>query len=171
MSISSTLLCVRRMRTNCCRLSTAKLALCVTLQQLMEHTLSVYAGEGGRCSTGFNLEANRCVLQTQLSRNFSTWATTMASMLDMGIRCTLKPKLLYTRTPATVLRTCRTTPPTDELTSHNNSTTNLPHRNARAQHASRHVKMLGCGKFLSVGGDFVVQVVELLWARPLVVSV
>jgi len=37
---------------------------------------------------------------------------------------------------------------------------------------SRHVKMLGCGKFLSVGGDFVVQkVVELLWARPLVVSV
>jgi len=31
---------------------------------------------------------------------------------------------------------------------HNNSTTNLPHRNARAQH----VKMLGCGKFLSVGG-------------------
>ena len=35
---------------------------------------------------------------------------------------------------------------------------------------SRHVKMLGCGKFLSVGGEFVVQqVVELLWARPLVV--
>jgi len=28
---------------------------------------------------------------------------------------------------------------------------------------SRHVKMLGCGKFLSVGGEFVVQqVVELL---------
>jgi len=37
---------------------------------------------------------------------------------------------------------------------------------------SRHVRMLGCGKFLSVGGEFVVQqVVELLWARPLVVSV
>ena len=35
---------------------------------------------------------------------------------------------------------------------------------------SRHVKMLGCGKFYSVGGEFVVQqVVELLWARPLVV--
>jgi len=36
---------------------------------------------------------------------------------------------------------------------------------------SRHVKMLGCGQFLSVGdGEFVVQqVVELLWARPLVV--
>ena len=30
--------------------------------------------------------------------------------------------------------------------------------------------MLGCGKFLSVGGEFVVQqVVELLWVRPLVV--
>ena len=30
--------------------------------------------------------------------------------------------------------------------------------------------MLGCGKFLSVGGEFVVQqVVELLRARPLVV--
>jgi len=37
---------------------------------------------------------------------------------------------------------------------------------------SRHVKMLGCGKFLSVDGEFVVQqVVELLWAPPLVVSV
>jgi len=37
---------------------------------------------------------------------------------------------------------------------------------------SRHVKMLGCGKFLSVGGEFAVQqVVELLWACPLVVSV
>ena len=30
---------------------------------------------------------------------------------------------------------------------------------------------LGCGYFLSVGGEFVVQVVELLRARPLVVSV
>ena len=30
--------------------------------------------------------------------------------------------------------------------------------------------MLGCGKFLSVDGEFIVeQVVELLWARPLVV--
>ena len=27
---------------------------------------------------------------------------------------------------------------------------------------SPHVQMLGCGKFLSVGGEFVVQVVELL---------
>jgi len=34
---------------------------------------------------------------------------------------------------------------------------------------SRHVQILGCGKFLSVGGEFVVQQVELLWARPLVV--
>ena len=35
---------------------------------------------------------------------------------------------------------------------------------------SRHVKILGCGKFLSVGGEFVVQqVVESLWARLLVV--
>ena len=31
---------------------------------------------------------------------------------------------------------------------------------------------VGCGKFLPVGGEFVVQqVVELLWARPLVVFV
>jgi len=37
---------------------------------------------------------------------------------------------------------------------------------------SRHVQMLVCGKLLSVGGEFVVQqVVELLWARPLVVFV
>jgi len=43
---------------------------------------------------------------------------------------------------------------------HNNSTTNLSHRNARAQH----LNMSGCGKFLSVGGKFFVQqVVELLW--------
>ena len=35
---------------------------------------------------------------------------------------------------------------------------------------SRHVTMLGYGKFLSVGGESVVQqVVELLWARPRVV--
>jgi len=34
---------------------------------------------------------------------------------------------------------------------------------------SRHAKMLGCGKFFSVGGEFVVQqVVELLWAHLLV---
>jgi len=45
---------------------------------------------------------------------------------------------------------------------HNNSTTKLPHCNARAQHLDI-VKMLAGGKFLSVGGDFVVQqVVELL---------
>ena len=49
---------------------------------------------------------------------------------------------------------------------HNNSTTccttNLPHSNARAK-TSRHVKMLGCGNFLLVCGEFVVQqVVELL---------
>ena len=32
------------------------------------------------------------------------------------------------------------------------------------------VQMLGCGKLLSVDGEFVAQrVVELLWARPLVV--
>jgi len=35
---------------------------------------------------------------------------------------------------------------------------------------SRHGKMLGCGKFLSIGVEFVVQqVVELLRARPLLV--
>ena len=36
----------------------------------------------------------------------------------------------------TPLRTCCTTPPTDTTNgrAHNNSTTNLPHRNARAQH-------------------------------------
>jgi len=40
-----------------------------------------------------------------------------------------------------------------------NSTTNLPHFNARAQHLD-----------MSVGGEFVVQqIVELLWARRLMV--
>ena len=73
-------------------------------------------------------------------------------------------KLRYsTRTPATDMLYNTT-----DGRAHNNSTTccatNLPHRNARAQHlVSRHVKMLGCGKFLSVGGEFVVQqVAELL---------
>jgi len=40
---------------------------------------------------------------------------------------------------------------------HNNSTTccttNLPHRNARAQH----LDMSRCGKFLSVDGEFIVE--------------
>jgi len=68
-----------------------------------------------------------------------------------------------TRTPATDM--LYTTAPTDTTNgqAHNNSTTNLPHRNARAQH----LDMSRCWDvaFFSVGG------VELLWARPLVVSV
>ena len=40
----------------------------------------------------------------------------------------------------------------------------------RQSQTSRHVKMLGCGKFLSAGGEFVVQqAVELLRASPLMV--
>jgi len=56
---------------------------------------------------------------------------------------------------------------------HNNSTTHLPHRNARAQH----LDMSRCWDVanfcpLTVRGEFVVQqVLELLSARPLVVSV
>ena len=53
---------------------------------------------------------------------------------------------------------------------HNNSTTNLPHRNARAQH----LDMSRCwgAPVRQIFGDFVVQqVVELSRARPLVVSV
>jgi len=43
-------------------------------------------------------------------------------------------------------------------------TTNLQHRNTTAQHLDMsRLKMLGFGKVLSVGGEFVVQqVVELL---------
>jgi len=73
------------------------------------------------------------------------------------------------------------TPTTDMLY----NTTNRHHQRTSSQQfynkfapsqwqslTSRHVKMLECGELLSVGGDFVVQqVVELLWARPLVVSV
>jgi len=46
------------------------------------------------------------------------------------------------------LRTCCTTPPTDELTT-------ILHKFATSQFqspTSRHAQMLGCGKFLSVGG-------------------
>jgi len=49
---------------------------------------------------------------------------------------------------------------------------NLLYNKFATSHCQSNVKMLECGKFLSVGGQFVVQqVVELLWARPLVVSV
>jgi len=66
------------------------------------------------------------------------------------------------------LRTCCTTPPTDKLTTIYNCTTNLPHRNARAQHLNMS-RCWAVANFLSAGGEFVVQqVVELLWARPLV---
>jgi len=42
--------------------------------------------------------------------------------------------------------------------------------NKFATSQAQHLDMLGCGKLLSVGGEFVVQqVVELLSARPLVV--
>ena len=44
------------------------------------------------------------------------------------------------------LRTCYTAPPTDKLT------TMLQQICYIAMPTSRHVKMLGCGKFLSVGG-------------------
>ena len=68
-----------------------------------------------------------------------------------------------------------TTPATDMLynasngQTHNNSTTCCTTNSLRRNISSRHVKMLECGKFLSVGGEFVVQVVELFWAYPLVV--
>ena len=56
-----------------------------------------------------------------------------------------------TRTPATDMLYNTTNGHTTNGRAHNNSTTDLPHR------------MLGCGKFLSVGGEFVVQqVVELV---------
>jgi len=60
----------------------------------------------------------------------------------------------------------------DHINSTTCCTTNLPHRKFAMPErpTSRHIKMLGCGKFLSVGGEYVVQqVVELLWARPMVV--
>jgi len=61
------------------------------------------------------------------------------------------------------LRTCCTTPPTDKLTTILQQIYHI---------AMPEPNILGCGKFLSVGGEFVVQqIVELLWARPLVVSV
>ena len=93
----------------------------------------------------------------------------------MSAQSSLRPKLHYTDTGYELrLRACCT-----------NNTTNERHQRASSQQfynkfatsqcqspTSRHVKMLGCGIFLSVGGEFVVQqVVELLWARSLVVFV
>ena len=59
-----------------------------------------------------------------------------------------------TRTPATDTTNGR---------AHNNSTTNMPHRNARAQH----LDMSRCWDV----ANFCPLVVNLLWARPLVVFV
>ena len=71
----------------------------------------------------------------------------------------------------------RRTPATDMFVQHHQRTSSQQFYNKFATlqchiPTSWHVKMLGCGNFFSVGGEFVVQqVVELLWARPLVVSV
>jgi len=56
------------------------------------------------------------------------------------------------------LRTCCTTPPTDKLTTILQLVVQQICRTSKCQSlTSRHVKMLRCGKFLSVGGEFVVQ--------------
>jgi len=55
------------------------------------------------------------------------------------------------------------TPPTDKLTTILQLVVQQIHHIAMPDPTSRHVKMMGCGKFLSVGGEFVVQqAVELL---------
>jgi len=68
------------------------------------------------------------------------------------------------------LRTCCTITPTDTTNgrAHNNSATNLPHRNARAQH----LDMSRCwdvANFCSLVVNLLYN--KLLWACPLVVSV
>jgi len=87
----------------------------------------------------------------------------------MRLYTTSSLAILYSSSAYLVPNSTTWTPAADVLynttngQAHKNSasccTTNLPHRNARAEH----LKMLGCGKFWSVGGEFVVQqVVELL---------
>jgi len=62
------------------------------------------------------------------------------------------------------LRSCYTTPPTDKLTTILQLVVEqICHIAMPEPNISTCVKMLGCGKFLSVGGEFVVQqVVEFL---------
>jgi len=82
------------------------------------------------------------------------------------------PSLFKCQTPLDEhgLRTCCTTPPSGTNGQFYNLLYNKFATSQCQSPTSRHVKMLGCGKFLSVGGEFVVrQVVELLWARRLVV--
>jgi len=75
-----------------------------------------------------------------------------------------------TRTPAT--DKLFITPPSDKSQQFYNLPYNKFTTSQCQSPTSRHVKMLGCGKFSSVSGEFVVQqVVELLWACRLVVSV
>jgi len=65
-----------------------------------------------------------------------------------------------------VPNTTTRTPATDMLY---NTTNGQKFATSQCQRpTSRHVQMLGCGKFLSFGGEFVVQVVELLSTCPLV---
>ena len=59
------------------------------------------------------------------------------------------------------LRICCTRPPTDKLTTILQLVIQKNFATSQCQSpTSRHVQMLGCGKFLSVGGEFVVRVVE-----------
>ena len=83
----------------------------------------------------------------------------------------LRPKLHYTDTGYTDTLYNNTTNGHHQRTSSQQFYNNFATSQCQSP-TSRHVSMLGCGKFLSVDGEFVVQqVVELLWARPLVVSV
>ena len=71
-------------------------------------------------------------------------------------QCVLRPNLHYTEHR---LRSCCTTTPKDTTNgrAHNNSIQQICHIAMPDSPTSRHVKMLGRGKFLSVGGEFVVD--------------
>jgi len=96
--------------------------------------------------------------RVSVSSLLSAWwsAQTSVNLLCAEcIECFCLPEVLgpnsTTRTPATDMLYNTT-----NGRAHNNSTTNLPNRKSQCQSpTSRRVKMLGCGKFLSVGGEFI----------------
>jgi len=89
------------------------------------------------------------------------WNSLLSAVRDAATLSTFRQHLKeYTHLKTCVPNSTTRTPATDMLYNTNNGQAhnNLPHRNARAQH----LDVLGCGKFLSIGREFVVQqVVEL----------
>ena len=99
-------------------------------------SLAPRVGRSSRCSTPVDVLASSIPWSCLMSRFVQRETPARTAIEAKRWPCQLlRAKLHYTDT--------------GYGRAHNNSTTNLPHRNIPT---SQHIKMLGCGKFLSVGG-------------------